>query len=1585
MPISYTYGEGMTRKIIAWAILFFFFTTSNYSWAQTSTVTSSSTTVTNPNNISEEDFLKSINVTVQLHTVTILPQGVTQKKCHPFLGTYSNPLAGVIDEPEINTRAPNTEVIAVNRSIYESELINTLYVQNGTDGAKACSAKKEDIAQCSLNVNADPEKIKALLKEISLYVSANIVCDDIETPETPVTSKAISDFNWIMAYQQYLIDYVYWLGEYNKETVPEIKILLSYHVGKIFQALASAIKGVTVLKYADGTKIEVVYTRRSYDTAKTLSLEDLTPYKTNYTDVAAMYIQHNNYFTMMYKAAYVEAQKLNIENYIYQDYVYLHHETDVRAKTGELCAATDGDCFEKVLKHGTVYLEGLKADKDAVQKTDAQIKQEFDDFRTAVNKARDIFNAQLKNTRQDGSEKLETESDSDGPYLQPADFATLKEYSKALVAYFATAKGQEQINSYQKQISDLASAYPAARFIIQGFNLYDVVGIPGMRQQYYVDPVKEAEKVADIKNEQAHHSTAYGETFDSPAIDNIGPYRNSNADLLYPAPDVCSMMTGSASTCQGQIKGWIDDAQKQIIDYGKGLADKYSDFADETSTAKLEGYAAEQIASLLMTQPMSMARTLGGSGYAESTILANSTKIIKIEIAKIKADKERQQEINKIFAYVGMIAGAIMIATGVGSWAGAAIFGAIGPTLLTTIYAVNMVAMVAMAVSAYQQLGGLSDIKKGIGAMAATGHIDADTLAKLSTQQQSLTLTSYITIAAMPLDLLMIPQVVGFVGALAKGGRYLEAFVAFGKTEAVVMKELEAIHGEKKVTNFWFYMKMSGKTTEEIAAMAKDEELMNGISDLLDGPIHRRVYRKINKKINTLTEAKTAKTTAAVADKKTTATTKSTSNDIKNTTKNNTEDLTKKTTNETDKAPVTGSGVTSALKTDYEGVFSKFGIADSPQSRKTLDYMMNKAYTRPLTQEDLLGMSKTDFIGEFGRSERNSKSMFKTTPTEFDLVKIKAKWSDKLPKIEEALKAPISATGEGSWMRSIGQTDIIKWLDKFGTLKKSTIFSTVKIEGQEIQIGDAVLEKARQYAYDMTKGKFDFEIKGSFIYKDTGNTKEIVDFMPVESVSVSFPSNEMLVGTSVQSSKASAGTGATQYTYLRGDLDKAFEESIFGAVDKSGKYKGPGEFPKNIDVHSHPYYSPFQKVGSGADYRNDMRAIITPGKDKDDFNLLFVKNDAKDTKLTEIIPMTAAKKKPDVMILTMMPGTNGNSITTTIANLSKADKDILTVGTKSLGTTELNPLAFDMNTRFSDPTEMKDLVSDMKSGKYANNGYDYIATRNGINDSPMGTGPKEVECPANGYMTPDALPKASLKGNFEKLNLSSAETDPKKVLPTSMYKEPKDPQYRFAGYFTDLIGVKSYTYEETLSSLALDAKTIQSYKGKTVLSLGEGYGELLPNLKKQGVNIYGVDTWYNARLFDKDLVEQSKSYDDFTSYITKNKGSLIAGNAKDLPIANNTVDIILSNKLLNNVYRSEGAIIDEALRVLKPGGEARFSGVLPKTDRDSYKLFEKLDKLQTEGKIKYEYISNDLHTGKTSQSGFTEQTKMGVVIISKTK
>ncbi|MEI6080075.1 MAG: hypothetical protein WCQ53_05535, partial [bacterium] len=946
-------------------------------------------------------------------------------------------------------------------------------------------------------------------------------------------------------------------------------------------------------------------------------------YKGNFTDMAKMYMQHNNFFTTTYKAAYLEAQKLNIENYIYQDYAYLRTETDVREKAGKICNATEGDCFEKVFKHGTAYLAELKLDKSNIQKTDAQIKQEFDDFKVAVNKAREVFNEQLRNTRQDGSEKLETESDSDGPYLQPSDFATLKEYSKALLAYFATAKGQEQIADYQKQISYLASEYPAARFIIQGFNLYDIAGIPGMRQQYYVDPVKEAEKVADIKNVQAHHSVAYGETFDSPAQDNIGAYKNANADLLYPAPDVCSIMTGSASTCQGQIKTWIDAAQEKILDYGEDLADKYSDFASESSTKELENFAAEQVATLLMTQPLSIARTLGGSGYAESTILVNSSKIIKTEIANIKADKERQEKINSMFAYVGMVAGIVMIATGVGSWAGAAIFGAIGPTMLTTIYAVNMVAMVGMAVSAYQQIGALSGIKKQIDIMSATGNIKAADLSKLTAQQQSMTLSTYITIALMPLDILMVPQIVGFVGALAKGGRYLETFVAFGKAEAVVMKELEAIHGEKKVTNFWFYMKMSGKSTEEIAAMAKDEELMNGISDLLDAPLHRRIYKKINKKINTITEAETAKKAAAAADKKTTATTKSTSNDVKKTTKNNTEDLTKKTTNETDKAPVVGSGVTSALKTDYEGVFSKFGITDSEQSRKTLDYMMNNAYTKKLTQEDILGMSKTDFIGEFGQSERNSKSIFKPTATEFDLAKIKAKWSDKLPKIEEALKAPISATGEGNWMRSIGQADIIKWLDKFGTLKKSTIFSTVKIEGQEIQIGDAVLEKARQYAYDMTKGKFDFEVKGYFVYKDAGTTKEITDFMPVESVSVSFPSNEMLVGTSVQSSKASAGTGATQYTYLRGDLNKAFEESIFGAVDKSGKYKGPGEFPKNIDVHSHPYYSPFQKAGSGADYRKDMRAIITPGKDKDDFNLLFVKTDVKDTKLTEIIPMTA--------------------------------------------------------------------------------------------------------------------------------------------------------------------------------------------------------------------------------------------------------------------------------------------------------------------------------------------------------------------------
>jgi len=252
------------------------------------------------------------------------------------------------------------------------------------------------------------------------------------------------------------------------------------------------------------------------------------------------------------------------------------------------------------------------------------------------------------------------------------------------------------------------------------------------------------------------------------------------------------------------------------------------------------------------------------------------------------------------------------------------------------------------------------------------------------------------------------------------------------------------------------------------------------------------------------------------------------------------------------------------------------------------------------------------------------------------------------------------------------------------------------------------------------------------------------------------------------------------------------------------------------------------------------------------------------------------------------------------------------------------------------------------------------------------------------------------EGDLIVLNLDKNATTAEKVLSEKLYKAPIKRSY----LKTEIDATKlPYNYSLDQIEKSLDIKDLTAYKGKTVISLGEGDGKLTAALTKEGSEAYGIDTWYDARSFNKADIpvnitntdEVTKAANSMLTSINENQGRLVAGDARYLPLADKSVDVVLSNKLINNMsYASDmNTVVEESLRVLKPGGEIRMSGYTPSTGfgigsaGNDYKFLDKLlNNLQSKGKITFK----SLKTGKYPTGGrFVGVADDYVLIITKIK
>jgi len=127
-------------------------------------------------------------------------------------------------------------------------------------------------------------------------------------------------------------------------------------------------------------------------------------------------------------------------------------------------------------------------------------------------------------------------------------------------------------------------------------------------------------------------------------------------------------------------------------------------------------------------------------------------------------------------------------------------------------------------------------------------------------------------------------------------------------------------------------------------------------------------------------------------------------------------------------------------------------------------------------------------------------------------------------------------------------------------------------------------------------------------------------------------------------------------------------------------------------------------------------------------------------------------------------------------------------------------------------------------------------------------------------------------------------------------------------------------------SLSLDLE--KRFDGQSILSVGEGFSELVPHLNARGARAIGIDLWYHA-----DRIPESSVGTAMRQYVANNRRTLVSADARGLPFRAGQFDVLVSSFLLHHLHeqdhpyevRDDNASVRffrEVGRVLRAGGTA---------------------------------------------------------------
>jgi len=802
----------MARKLTALLVLFFFIATSNYGWAQSDPY-------------KEEPY--SLGIT--LPEVQVWQPGITDDEFYlDQTIEYILDVKNEAGEAELEQRY-NNDMASLKDFLAELQNIN-----NKIDEDKSLKAASQILNNDSeLNVG-----LSKYLLDLTQFLASKIIKAKTkkEYEDSKRSKEASRYFNRLANMQTTIINYLYWretLDRYKYQETKNVAISYLYSnllfIGKPSKVVPTyqsiLIRAVSAEK---GGLKELLNEHHSKSIA--LSKEDVHPIRQIYYD------------------SYINALKTNIKNFIYTSYKYgLGHEfdeldaeniiiycggdkycsTELKEAVNKYRVEVTGNILfniEKELRPKRIRKEQNTAGSDhflrmqkehestapirsnGLSKEDSlkqsKIVNEFDEYASKVNQLVETFNAQLKNTKYKDN------------YLESKNFRLVSEYSDALKDFFSSEDGTQLIKDYYTALNKLSEAYPISRFIMANEDL---------AKEFYQDPVRRSEELANTYIEKMPSRAIVTEE-----VMNRGPdYLKANEGLL----NKVSYYNYDTNTWRFIVENYL----KQILDYTQTIAEARSEYEEFDGTnGQISGKALLNTARILKVQPSAVMQAFQYDGEFLNRI--DSLQHFDRAIEVISSQERQREDLRRELGVVGVFAGGVMILTGVLSWLGSGLIGA--STVALT--GMNIVAALTVTGVVYYEFTILEEKKEDLSKKILAEDLDLERLMELSIDIQDLRFSTTITALSLPLDLLMVPQIVGFLRSLKSP--------AIWKTTASLLKskkfarsaKLEKSMPKSSSTKLLSYMLGGGLDTESIIKLSKEGKLLkdNELLAILEKDLH---------------------------------------------------------------------------------------------------------------------------------------------------------------------------------------------------------------------------------------------------------------------------------------------------------------------------------------------------------------------------------------------------------------------------------------------------------------------------------------------------------------------------------------------------------------------------------------------------------------------------------------------------------------------------------------------------------------------------------------------------------------------------